>query len=134
MSDIGRSVYQNPLTAASMRCAAAVSAGPLANKTGRPNPWLGPPVQFNRKSQIANCKYSSYRPSAGLKLNFWPPMEASNIRPPLGLVNTATPFSNRAAADAPDLSATADALAANSSLLFLNLFSASSFSKTITSE
>jgi hypothetical protein len=27
-----------------------------------------------------------------LKLNFWPPMEASYIRPPLVTVNTAMPF------------------------------------------
>src|SRR3954468_16726481 len=72
--------------------------------------------------------------SCGSNLNFWPPIEASNIRPPLGFTKTATPFSKRAAPAAPALSATADALAANSSLLFLNLLSAFSFSKTITSE
>lgn len=30
--------------------------------------------------------------SAGVKLNFWPPMDASYIRPPLARVNTATPL------------------------------------------
>src|SRR2546421_2961461 len=131
MSDIGQSVYQNRCTSAS-----SISGRecPTYQKTGRPYPWLVCRLNFNCNSQIANCKVSYYLPSAGLKLNFWPPMEASNIRPPLGFTKTATPFSNRAAAEAPDLSATADALAANSSLLFLNLFSASSFSKTITSE
>src|SRR5215208_6134410 len=106
----------------------------IHTKTGRPIPLsVGLPVEFrsaNRKSQI----YWLRAPSEGLKLNFCPPIDASNIKPPLGLANTATPFSKRACADAPDVTATADALAANSSLLPLNLFKAASFSKTITSE
>src|SRR5215216_495740 len=93
----------------------------IQTKTGRPIP-LALACRLNQIRKSKSQIYWLRAPSAGLKLNFWPPIEASNIRPPLGLANTATPFSKRAWPDAPAVTATADALAANSSLLFLNLF------------
>ena len=43
----------------------------------------------------------------GSKANFWPPTLASNMRPPLPVVKTATPFSYLALADASFAAATA---------------------------
>ena len=43
-----------------------------------------------------------------------PPIAASYIRPPLAMVNTATPCSYAASADAPAVTATAEACAENS--------------------
>lgn len=43
----------------------------------------------------------------GSKPNFWPPTLASNMRPPLPVVKTATPFWYLAFADAPFAAATA---------------------------
>lgn len=43
----------------------------------------------------------------GSKPNFWPPTLASNMRPPLPVVKTATPFWYLAFADAPLAAATA---------------------------
>lgn len=42
---------------------------------------------------LMRAGYAALEPAyRGLKVNDWPPMEASYIRPPLVMVNTATPL------------------------------------------
>src|SRR4051794_34731957 len=78
-------------------------------------------------------RWSAYSVT-GRKLKLCPPIDASNIRPPVGRVKTATPSSYLADLAAPLLSATADASAAKRSLLDLKRSSALEDSKTMSSE
>src|ERR1700687_1873951 len=57
-------------------------------------------------SRIAQPLTAYFFPN-GSKPNFWPPTLASNMRPPLPVVKTATPFWYLAFVDAPLVAATA---------------------------
>ncbi len=68
----------------------------------------------NRPAEIVHrvdigCGGTFCATATGWKLNFCPPTDASTIRPSSPIVKTATPSAYLALAEAPDLSATAEA-------------------------
>src|SRR4029450_7075338 len=83
--------------------------------------------------QIAQLLVAYFFPNAS-KLNFWPPTLASNMRPPLPVVKTATPFWYLAFADAPLVAATALAWAASANVPFWKSVNAGAVSKKMISE
>src|SRR6185369_2955015 len=84
------------------------------------------------KTQRRKVQTVSYF-SNGVYLNFWPPTEASYIRPPFCCVKINMPPVYFALPDAPDFAATAETCAENSTLFSLKRSSVVLSWKNITS-